>query len=63
MTYRHIRLTGDLFKTLLMNLLDNALKSGATTVGLYGVLSALEKCCDACECAGDIMVTVRLKNS
>ena len=32
-------------------------------VGLYGVLSALEKCCDACECAGDIMVTVRLKNS
>lgn len=32
-------------------------------VGLYGVLSALEKCCDACERAGDIMVAVRLKNS
>lgn len=32
-------------------------------VGLYGVLSALEKCCDACERVGDIMVTVRLKNS
>ena len=32
-------------------------------VGLYGVLSALEKCCDACETAGDIMVAVRLKNS
>lgn len=32
-------------------------------IGLYGVLSALEKCCDACECAGDIMVIVRLKNS
>ncbi len=32
-------------------------------VGFYGALSALEKCCDACECAGDIMVAVRLKNS
>lgn len=34
-----VRVEYDLFKTLLMNLLDNALKSGATTVGLYGVPS------------------------
>lgn len=33
------------------------------SMGVCGVLSALEKCCDACEAAGDIMVTVRLKNS
>lgn len=32
-------------------------------LGMYGVLSALEKCCDACERAADIMVAVRLKNS
>lgn len=32
-------------------------------LGLYSVLSALEQCCDACESAGDIIVTVRLKNS
>lgn len=32
-------------------------------IGMYGVLSALEKCCDACERAADIMVAVRLKNS
>ncbi len=31
-----VRLEYDLFKTLLLNLLDNALKSGSTTVGLYG---------------------------
>ena len=34
-----VRVEYDLFKTLLMNLLDNALKSGGTTVGLYGVAS------------------------
>ncbi len=33
------------------------------SMGVCGVLSALEKCCDACEAAGDIMMTVRLKNS
>ena len=32
-------------------------------IGLHGALSALKECCDACEAAGDIMVTVRLKNS
>lgn len=32
-------------------------------IGMYGVLSALEQCCDACERAADIMVAVRLKNS
>lgn len=32
-------------------------------VGLVGVLSSLEKCCDACESVGDTIVMVRLKNS
>lgn len=31
-----VRVEYDLFKTLLLNLLDNALKSGGTQVGLYG---------------------------
>ena len=42
---------------------EDKLEHPLFAVGLYGVLTALEKCCDACECAGDIMVTVRLKNS
>lgn len=43
--------------------LEGAFDHPLTSMGVAGVLSALEKCCDACEAAGDIMVTVRLKNS
>ena len=41
-------------------------KNGGSMIDAYGIgglLSALEKCCDACESAGGAMTTVIMKNS
>jgi predicted phosphate transport protein (TIGR00153 family) len=42
---------------------EGAFDHPLVAVGLVGVLSSLEKCCDACESVGDSIVMVRLKNS
>ena len=42
---------------------EKGVESQIAAQSLAGVLQALERCCDACEAAGDTMVTVVMKNN